>query len=63
MSRAILQVQDALKVDLGDVVVVEETVRGGGDGQEDGRGGQEENGTEVCLDRRGGGEDSKRCQG
>lgn len=57
---AILEVYDALEIDLGDVVVVEEAVGGGGDSEEDGGGGQKEEGAEVGFDRASGCEDADR---
>lgn len=59
----ILEVQDAFEVDLGDVIVIEEAVGGGRDGEEDGRRGEEQKSAEVGLNRGAGGEHSSWREG
>ena len=60
---AILQVQDALKIDLRDVVIVEEAICRGGDGEQDGRCGEKQEGAQVCLDGCSRGQESNWCKG
>ena len=59
----ILQVQDAFKVDLRDVAVVEECVGRGGEREKDSRCGEKEDRGEVCFDGGARGEDAKRSEG